>query len=188
MIKRIPPFALLTFVFILALTACSTVKTNVDNGPITARTFSFLNTGPKPAPNFADKTPQAHEAIQNAILHSLAAKGVKYVATGGDITVAYLIIVGDNASTTSINDYFGYTEDANAILEKTHKAQTVTSDQRGYFETGTLVIDFVNPANSTVLQRRTIQAEILRNLALEQRAARVQGLVNQELSNLAIKN
>src|SRR3954471_20089100 len=177
------PVSLLIAVLALALAGCSSVKSHVDEGAITARTFSFLNTGPKAPPIYADKTPQAHAAVQNAIINSLAAKGVTHIASGGDVTVGYLIIVGNNASTTSLNDYFGYGSDANALLEKTHSQQT-GSDKRGYFETGTLVIDFIDPATSKLLQRRSIQAEVMRNLAMEQRAARLQVLVNQELSNV----
>jgi|SRR3954468_1747286 hypothetical protein len=179
-------YTLLMALFVLALAACSTVKTNVDNGPITARTFSFLNTGPKAAPSYADKTPEVHVAIQKAILRSLMAKGVTYVGNGGDVTVGYLIIVGNHVSTSSINDYFGYTDDADALLKKAHKDQATTSDNRAYFETGTLIIDFIEPATSKLLQRRTIQAEVMRDLTTEQRAARIQSLVEKELSSVAV--
>jgi hypothetical protein len=173
---------------VVALSACSTVKTHVDNGVVSARTFSFLNTGPRRQPGYADKSPQAHAAVQNAISKNLAARGVSYVASGGDVTVAYLIIVGNQVSTSSLSDYFGYSDDANDLLEKTHKAQTIKSENRAYFETGTLVIDFLEPATSKLLQRRSIQADVLRHLDIEQRQARLQGLVNQELSTVDIRH
>jgi hypothetical protein len=174
----------LLLVATLALSACSSVKTTVDRGPVTARTFSFLNTGPRPVPSYAEDRQQAHAAIQQAIIKNLAAKGVSQVASGGDITVAYIVIVGNNVSTTSLNSYFGYDSDATALVEQAHKEQTQKSDARNYFESGTLVIDILDPKTSQILQRRTIQAEVLRNLSQEQRVARVQAIVDQALANV----
>ncbi len=97
-----------------------------------------------------------------------------------------LIIVGNNVSTTSLNDYFGYTEDSEALMSQVHKEQTIKSDQRGYFEAGTLVIDFLDPHTSRLLQRRSMKAQVFRNLPLEKRAARLQSIVDEELSNVPI--
>src|SRR6516164_6477625 len=171
---------------VLAVAGCSSVKSHVDKGHISARSFSFLNTASRPAPNYAEDSKQAHAMVQQAIINNLAAKGVTNVASGGDVTVAYLIIVGNNISTTSLNEYFGYTEDAMAMVEEVHKKQTAGEGNRGYFEAGTLVIDFLSPATSKVLQRRSIEAPVLRNLPTEQRTERVQTIVNQALSDLPI--
>jgi len=164
--------------------ACSSVKTQVDNGPVKARTFSFLNVAGRQAPASAEDGQQAHAIVQQAIISNLAAKGVSNVPSGGDVTVAYLIVVGNNTTTTSLNSYFGYTADSDAFVSKIHSEQTGTGGERGYFESGTLVIDFVNPATSKVLQRRSIQAEVLRNLTMEKRTARVQGIVDQALKDV----
>ena len=56
----------------LAAAGCSSVKTHVDTGPIAARTFSFLNTGAKEAPAFADKRAQVYTMINEAITSNLA--------------------------------------------------------------------------------------------------------------------
>jgi hypothetical protein len=171
---------------VLAAAGCSSVKTHVDTGPITARTFSFLNTGPKETPAFADKRAQVHTMIQEAITRNLAAKGVSSVPTGGDITVAYLVIAGNNATTTSLNDYFGYTDDATKLVDKVHTEQAIKSENRNYFEAGTLVIDIISPQTSKLLKRASVQSPILRNLAPEVRQARLQSLVDQALSDLRI--
>jgi len=172
--------------FVLGVGGCSSVKSHVDEGHISARSFSFLNTASRQTPNYAEDSKQAHAMVQQAIINNLAAKGVTNVVSGGDITVAYLIIVGNNISTTSLNEYFGYTEDAMAMVEEVHKKQTASAGNRGYFEAGTLVIDFLSPATSKVLQRRSIEAPVLRNLPAEQRTERVQSIVNQALSDLPI--
>lgn len=172
----------------LVLTGCSSTKTKVDRGPVSARTFSFIAPGSKPVPDYADNRQLAHAMVQQAIIKNLAAKGVSQVGSGGDITVGYLIIVGNNAATTSLNSYFGDTSDTEALMEKVHKEQTQADTHRGYFEAGTLVIDFVDPKSSKTLQRRTIQGQILRNLTVETRTARIQGIVDEALADLRISN
>jgi hypothetical protein len=170
----------------LAAAGCSSVKTQVDNGPITARTFSFLNTGPKAAPAYADKRTQVYTMVNEAITRNLAAKGVSSVPSGGDITVAYLVIAGNNATTTSLNDYFGYSDDAAKLVDKVHTEQAIKSENRNYFEAGTLVIDIVSPQTSKLLKRASVESPILRNLDPEVRQARLQSLVDKALSDLHI--
>ena len=168
------------------LAACSSVKTYVNKGPVKGRTFSFLDTGSRPAPGYAEARKEAHVMVQQALTKNLAAKGVSYVPSGGDITVAYLIVVGNNSSTTSLNRYFGYTPDSEAFLNKVHSEQTGNDNARGYFEAGTLVIDIVDPATSKLLQRRAIQGKVLRNLPTETRAGRVQAIVDQALQDVPL--
>jgi len=169
-----------------ALTGCSSVKTHVDKGPVKARTFSFLNTGSRQLPSYAEERQEAHAMVQKALINSLAAKGVRYVDSGGDITVAYLIIVGNNAVTTSMNNYFGYTDDSEAIFKKVHAEQTGSGKDRAYFEAGTLVIDIIDPGTSKLLQRRSVQAQVFRNLPAQARSERLQTIVDQTLKDVVL--
>lgn len=170
----------------LVLGACSSVKTTVDTGALAARTFSFINTGSKPLPAYADAQTQVHVMLHEAITKNLAAKGVSRVPTDGDIIVAYLIIAGNNATTTSLNDYFGYGPDASDLVDKVHTEQAIKGGNRGYFEAGTLVIDILNPQTSKVLKRATVSSPILRNISAEARQSRIQGFVDQALTDLRI--
>jgi hypothetical protein len=181
------PALLASLTLVIALTACSSVSMRVDKGRVTASTFSFLNTG-RETPSYAEDRKEAHAMVQQALIKNLAAKGVSYVQTGGDVTVAYLIVVGNNAATTSLNSYFGYTEDSEAFVNKVHAEQTEKNPNRGYFEAGTLVIDFLDPKTSKLLQRRSIQAQVLRNLPAETRTARVQEIVDQALKDVTISH
>ena len=169
----------------LLLVGCSTAKTKVDRGPIKAGTFSFIRTRSAPEPASANET-AVHTMVQDAITHALADKGVKKLPTGGDVTVAYLIIGGNNAATTSLNEYYGYGGDAQALVDEVHKAQTIKSDRRDYFEAGTLVIDLIDPHENRLLWRSSMQRDILRNLAPEVRAARLQQVVDASLKDLRI--
>ena len=179
------PHILLLAASALALAGCSSTPTKVDTGPIRARTFNYAATSAKPTPAYAKNTPAAYAMIQEAITGSLAKRGLSRVAAGGDVTVAYLIITGNNASTMSINEYFGYGEDANALQAKAHKAYT-GSKNPNYFEAGTLVIDVVDSKTFKLLKRGHATRPILRDLSAEDRAARIQGVVDEILQDLRI--
>ena len=108
---------------------CFAVSTKVNRGPIHARTFNFVSRIGKPEANISDNRETVHKMIQSAITKNLAARGVSKVTRGGDVTVTYLLIKGNNASTEAIRDYFGYSDELalkfGDVLSKFH-ATTVT--------------------------------------------------------------
>jgi hypothetical protein len=124
--------------------------------------------------------------IQSAITRSLAARGVNKADAGGDLTVGYLIIVGDNASTQAINDYFGYGQDASELLNKAHDAYT-GKEASNYFEAGTLVIDLVESKTNKLLKRGYATRPLLRKVPEATRADRIQEVVDVILSDLRIE-
>jgi hypothetical protein len=170
---------------VLALAGCSSTPTHVGGGPIHASTFSYVNTGLKPAPGYADDRAPIHSMIQSAITKSLASRGLTQVATGGEVTVAYLIITGNNASTASINDYFGYGDDATALHEKAHAAYT-GSKNPNYFEAGTLLIDLIDSKSYKLLKRGYATRPILRNIPDDARAARIQEVADEILRDVRV--
>jgi len=165
---------------------CST-PTHVDTGPIKAASFSFLRPGPLPEAAFAEKRQQVHALIQAAIDANLTAKGLKRVAEGGDVTIAYLIVVGNNVTTSAINDYFGYAPDAMALVDKAQEAYT-ESNQRNYFEAGTLLIDIIDARTQKVLRRNYVTRPILQNPTAEVQKARLQEAVNEALQGVRIEH
>jgi hypothetical protein len=168
---------------LLLLGGCSSTPTKVDKGDIKARTFNFVVR--KTPPDYADKRQIVHTMIQDAVTRNLAARGVNKVEANGDVTVGYLIIVGNNASTTSVNDYFGYGEDAMALQAKAHEAYTGTKNPN-YFEAGTLVIDFVDSKTFKLLHRGYATKPVLRNISDDARAARLQEVVDEILRSVHI--
>ena len=173
-------------VAVIIVAGCST-PTHVDSGPIKASTFSFLRPGRLPEAAFTENRQHVHALVQEAIANNLAAKGLQQVPEGGDITVAYLIVVGNNASTSAINDYFGYTPDAMALVDKAHKAYT-DNDRRDYFEAGTLLIDLVDSKTQKVLARDYVTRQILQNPTAEAQKARLQEAVDEALQGVRIKH
>ena len=169
----------------LALVGCSSTPTRVDTGPIHARSFNFVVRGGKPPPASTDNREAVHMMIQEAITKNLAAQRVTKVTTAGDVTVAYLVIVGNKTTTESISTYFGYGEDADALHDKAHDAY-IGSKNPNYFEAGTLVIDIVDSKTFKLLRRGYATRPILRDLPDDARAARIQEVVDEILRDLRI--
>jgi hypothetical protein len=126
-----------------------------------------------------------HAAIQAAITKTLAAKGIRRVDGGGDVVVAYLVIVGDRATTQAINDYFGYGRSYAALHAEAHDAYT-RKDHPGLVEAGTLLIDVIDPRALVVVKRNHVTRPVLRDPSPEVRAAHIQGAVDEALRDLAV--
>jgi hypothetical protein len=99
--------------------------------------------------------------------------------------VGYLIIVGNNASTAAISDYFGYGENADALHNKAQAAYT-SSKNPNYFEAGTLVIDIIDSKSFKLLKRNYASRPILRNVADDVRATHIQEVVDEIFRDLRI--
>jgi len=169
----------------LATAGCST-PTRVDSGPIRAHTFSFMDPGPRQRPAYADNSQPIHAMIQQAIATNLTTHGVTRMDKGGDVTVAYLLIIGDNASTISINEYFGLRDDAANLQDKAHEAYTGNANPN-HFEAGTLVIDIIDAKTYKLLKRGYATRPVLRNISNEARAARIQEAVDDILRDLRVE-
>lgn len=176
---------LLTLTTVVTLAGCSSTPTHVDEGPIRAQTFSFIDPGQRPTPSFADSRAAAHTMIQEAITGNLSSRGLKRVPSGGEVTVAYLIITGNNVSTTAIEDHFGYGRDAATLQKKAHEAYTGSKNPNA-FEAGTLVVDVIDSRTFKVLWRGHITRPLLGNLPAEQRPERVQEYVDTLLGELRL--
>jgi hypothetical protein len=178
-------FTTIALTVLISSFGCSSVKFHVDNGPIKAHTFSFVRVGPGQASS-DQKIKAIHAAFQDAITRSLAAKGLSKQPTGGEVTVAYLIVGGNNVSTTSFNDYFGYSSDANALVDMIHKQQAVNDQSRNYFQAGTLIVDLVDPGTGKLLWRNSMERDILRNVTPEVRAERIQEVTDSVFQPLQV--
>ena len=171
----------------LLLAGCSsTPPSTVDTGPIRADSYSFIAGGVhRDAPDFADRRQQVHTLIQDSITQNLGGRGLSRLDSGGDIIVAYLVVVGNNASTEAISTYFGYGRDEAALAEKAHAAYT-TNDNPNRFEAGTLLIDIIDAKTNKLLKRSFVVRPLLRNPTAEVQASRVQEAVDAALKDLRL--
>ncbi len=170
----------------VALAACSSAPKTVNTGTISGRTFAFVDRGVRPATSSNEPRQRVHGLIQDAITKNLATRGVARVDRGGDLTVGYLIIIGNNAATERIADYFNDVDAAAALHEKAHAAYT-SSKNPNQFEAGTLVIDISDTRTFKLLKRGYATRPILRNIPENARPSQVQEVVDVILSDLRIE-
>jgi hypothetical protein len=172
---------------VFAVAGCSSTPTKVDKGTIRGSTFSFVSGSSMPQAEFAEKREEVHKLIHEAIARDLEAKGLRPAAGDyiGDITVAYLIILGNNVTTTSINDYFGYGRNASGLLDKAHKAYT-DNDNPNYFEAGTLLIDLIDSRTHELLKRGYAVRPVLREATETVRQEHIQEAVDEVLKDVKI--
>jgi hypothetical protein len=170
---------------VLLVAGCASTPTKVDTGQIRAATFNFVDGGVKPVPEYADNREAVHAMIQAAITKNLATRGVKRVPSNGDVTVAYLVILGNNVTQRSINDYFGYRDDAWALLDKAHAAYASTGNPNS-FEAGTLLIDIIENKGFKVRARNYATRSLLRDVPENERPARIQDVVDAVLKSVRI--
>jgi hypothetical protein len=169
----------------LLVAGCRSTPTRVDTGPIRAATFSFIDGGSRTAPAFADKREQVHIMIQDAISRNLEAKGLRKVASGGDVIVPYLVVVGNDASTAAVDTYFGSRRDAEALHDKAFDAYT-GSKNPNYFEAGTLLIDIIDGKTFELRKRSYVVRPLLRDATAEVRAGNIQEAVDAILKDVRI--
>ena len=176
---------LFLYTFGLALLAgCSSTPTEVTSGTIRARTFNFVARKSQ-APSYADNREAVHSMIQSAIIQNLAARGVTRVPAGGDVVVAYLVITGNNVSTTAISDYFGYREDLSTLHDRAQAAYTGTKNP-DHFEAGTLLIDIIDAKSFKVLKRGYATRPMMEQLPTDARASRIREVVDEILRDVKI--
>ena len=177
---------LLLTLIVLPPSASAKAPDKINKGVIHARTFNFATPSSKPAPDFVDDTAAVDAMIQKAITKNLGARGVTRVNTGGDVTVPYLVITGNNVSTRAIRAYFGYSDDVSDLHDRAQKAYTRTKNPN-HFEAGTLLIDIVDGKNFKLMKRGHVTRGSMRNLSAGAKAARIQEAVDEILRDVRIE-
>ena len=175
---------LLTALAALVFAGCSSTPAKV-NETIKATTFNFVNGGVPKNADFTDNRDAMHKTIQDAITRNLSGQGLSRAAGVGDVTVAYLVILGNNATIQSVEEYFGYGPETAALRDKAHDAYSA-SKKPNRFEAGTLLIDIVDSRTFKVLRRNYVVRPLLRNVTAEVRAARIQEAVDEALAGVQV--
>ncbi|MBX3732767.1 MAG: DUF4136 domain-containing protein [Verrucomicrobiae bacterium] len=170
---------------ILCVVAGCSTPSRVDTGTIHATTFSFMPGSTRPVPGYADNRTPIHDMIQSAITRNLEAKGLRRMDSGGEVLVGYLVIVGNNATTAAVDDYFGSFDDREALHSRAHDAYTGGKTPH-YFEAGTLVIDLRDAKTFDLLRRGYATRPLLRDIPESTRSGRIQEVVDEILVNLKV--
>lgn len=176
------------FTAVLALAGCSsTPPLQMDAGPIKAGTFNFVNNKSSALAAREEKRQAVHALIQAAITENLTAKGFQKVAGQGDVSVAYLVVLGNAAATAVFDDYFGLGRDGAEIGAAVHDAQGAALSGPNYSEAGTLVIDLIDSNSFKVLKRTTVARPSLRGAPAEVRQEHIQQAVAAALQDLQVR-
>lgn len=168
------------------LAGCSSVPTRVDRGPVRAATYSLMASKAPSSVVVNERREEVHRVIQGAIAAQLAQKGLRPVPRGGDVEVGYMVVVADNATTATYDEYFGYGRDAGALADKAHK-EVSKSSSRNRFEVGAIVIDVVNPRDSKLMFRSLAHMDV-GDINPGNRAERINSLVGSCLGGLRVGN
>jgi hypothetical protein len=169
----------------VGISTSSAVPTKVNN-PIRGQTFSFVTRKSNALTADIDDRAAIHKMIQNAITKNLAGRGLNAVGSGGDVTVAYLTILGNNVSTERVSQYFGYSDDVEKLHDKAQKAYTRSKNPND-FEAGTLLIDIIDGKSFKLLKRGYVTRPRLQGMSANQKAARIQEAVDAILQDIKIK-
>lgn len=165
------------------LVGCSSTPVRVNSGPIVAKTFDFIKPKPKPLPVFADPDEKVNAIVQTAITESLARRGITRSETRSEITVAYMVIVGNSASITSIEDYFGYGRDTSELKDRAFKEYT-NGDNPEQFRAGTLLIDMLDSNSGKLLHREYATRVLLNNSPDQEKGRRLREVVEEIVSRI----
>jgi len=169
----------------LLLASCSSTPDKVDSGTVRAQTFSFVVPKANTVNSSLEQRRSVHESVQSAIAANLERRGLRRVGSGGDVTVAYLLIVGNNVSTMTIRDYFGYGREVADLQDKAHEAYTGSKDPN-HFKAGTLLIDLVDRSTQKLVWRGHATRPVLQDPDAATRAAQMRGVVDEILARARI--
>lgn len=170
----------------VVLVGCSSVPTRVDKGPVQATSYTLMKSKAPASVVVNERRERVHKLIQAAIASELEQKGLQPKASGGNVQVGYMVIVADNATTATYDEYFGYGRDASDLSEKAHKTLS-KSKSRDLFEVGAIVIDVVDARDSKLLFRSIAHMDVS-DVTSANRAERINTLVASCLGSLRVKN
>jgi hypothetical protein len=176
--KRLPLFflSLVTLIFV----ACASQRVAMPKQ--TAKgygTYRFYNPNLENLPVFADRTVQASKIIQQRLAERLEGIGLRQAAEDAELLVAHLLVVQNNAVSTTINDY--YLNSGSEILSVAH--DRVANQELGRsIEIGTLVVDVVDIKQQKLIYRSYATRDIVEGMSDAQRETYVQSAVDEAIA------
>ncbi|MFO1475549.1 MAG: DUF4136 domain-containing protein [Verrucomicrobiota bacterium] len=165
---------------------CESTPTRVASGPIRGETFNFVTPTANRVAEYAEKRAEINQLIQSAIVTNLTSKGLGYVASDGQVSVGYLLILGNNVTTGMVSDYFENRDEAKALESVAHAAYTSPTNEFS-FQAGTLVIDIRDNRTYKLLSRGYATRRLLKDPSPEVRASRIQEVVNEILADVKVE-
>ncbi|WP_394128953.1 DUF4136 domain-containing protein [Shewanella maritima] len=168
----------------LALTACSSMKTNSDFDPSVSfdnyKTYAWVkqkNTGEK-----YHLDGLMDQRVRSAIDAEMAAKGMKKVdADSADLLVNYLTKVDKKINVDTFNNNFGYYPYHRGGWAYGGSMHTQTTVRE--YKVGTLIVDLVDKEKGALVWRGTVADTIRDHKTPEKRVEVVNKAINQVMAN-----
>jgi hypothetical protein len=131
-----------------------------------------------PSP-FIENSLDINDAIRAAIQAELEGGGLAVVEDGADLIVGFLFMVKDEASTTVVDDYFGYNRESDKMADIAHKKGKVTP---GAYGAGAVVIDVLDAKTNKLIYRNFAKRDLSKSATAEVRQQRINSAVNEALA------
>ncbi len=172
-------FPLVCLLPLAFLSACQTVEQpkGSSHGYKSARLVR-----PKSVPTFANPDDRANHAIQSALASTFRSNGFTVDPANADLTVAYLIVLQNNATTQLIDDYFGFGRSSMQIAEIAHDRGVIRNNRADYYQAGTLVIDIIDNKTGKLVYRDYATRDVTGDLSDAQLQARANSAVQEALA------
>ncbi len=119
------------------------------------------------------KENRIHKQIQQSIKREFTAHGMSYGKPDAQLTVAYLVMIQNNALTFYYNDFFGEGRDADAIANYAHLKGVKQSDRDEFFERVIILVDVIDSKTNKLIFRNHYAHDIVDNPSDAERAKRI---------------
>lgn len=178
-LMKIRPLPFLLAAIVALLPACQTVEQpkSTAHGYKSARLVR-----PTTKATFASRDDRANHAIQSALASTFRANGIAVDPNNADLTVGYLVVVQDNATTQLIDDYFGFGRSSMQIAEIAHERGVIRNNRADYYQAGTVVIDIIDNKTGKLVYRDYATRDVTGELSDAQLQARANSAVQQALA------
>ena len=123
-----------------------------------------------------------NQKLKQVIAAEMRRNGIDVAASGGDLVIAFMLMKQNNASTASINHYYGYSDDSEKISEKVHK-KIAKDGGRELFERGAIIIDLIDAKSSKLIYRNYAVRDVLGKVSAQERNKRIQSAVTEALAD-----
>ncbi|MCL1141551.1 DUF4136 domain-containing protein [Shewanella gaetbuli] len=171
-------------VAVLALSACSTLKTNSDFDPEVSfdqyKTFAWVE--PKANDEGYHLDGLLDQRVRDAVSSEMAAKGLtKASIEEADLLVNYLTKVDKKINVDTFNSNFGYNPYYGPRWGWGGSMQTQTTVRE--YEVGTLIIDLVDNKTDKLVWRGTVADTIRDRNTPQERVEVINNAINQVMVN-----
>ena len=136
-----------------------------------------------PNPDLAESSDIMNAIIQNAIAGVVQKSGMDLRNDDADLLIAYLLLIQDNVSTTTISDHFGYGRDKGAISDLAHKKGVIQGNRQERYEASAIVIDIIDADTNELIYRNFAKRDVLQDITDDERIARVRSAVGEALAD-----